>query len=46
MNMPERYPFFMALKAFDEKFEGVRDYIKHYMFNISPNDKQNLLYIH
>ncbi len=45
MIMPERYPFFMALKAFDEKFEGVRDYIKHYMFNISPNDKQNLLYI-
>lgn len=41
----ERYPFFMSMKAFDEKFKGVKDYIKHYMVNVSLNDGKNLSYI-
>lgn len=41
----ERYPFFMSMKAFDEKFKGVKDYIRHYMVSVSLNDSKNLSYI-
>lgn len=41
----ERYPFFMSMYAFDERFKGVKDYIKHFMINITQNDLSNLIYI-
>lgn len=41
----DRYPFFMSMYAFEEKFQGVKDYISHYLIGISKNDKMKLEYI-
>lgn len=44
-SVKDRYPFFMSMYAFEEKFEGIKDYIGHYLIDISPNDKKTLEYI-
>ena len=44
-KLRDRYPFFMSLYTFDNEFQGVKEYINHYMMNITPNDKTTLEYI-
>lgn len=44
-NLKDRYPFFMSMYAFEDKFQGVKDYISHYLVDISKNDKKILEYI-
>ena len=41
----ERYPFFMSLCAFEEKFQGVKEYISHYLKDICKADYDNLTYL-
>lgn len=41
----ERYPFFMAMYAFEERFKGVKDYVEHYLVNINSSDYDTLVYI-
>ena len=44
-NLKDRYPFFMSMYAFEDQFQGVKDYISHYLVDISKNDKKILEYI-
>lgn len=44
-SIKDRYPFFMSMCAFEEKFQGVKNYISHYLMDISENDKKTLEYI-
>ena len=41
----DRYPFYISLYTFEDKFCGVMDYIRHYMNGINENDKMVLTYI-
>lgn len=46
LKSPEdRYPFFMSMYTFEEKFRGVKNYIENYFFSISKNDRLVLEYI-
>lgn len=44
-NTKDRYPFFMSMYAFEDKFQGVKEYISHYLVGISKNDRKTLEYI-
>ena len=44
-KMNDRYPFFMAMYAFENEFKGVQSYIMNYLKNISNNDYNTLSYI-
>ena len=44
-NPKERYPFFMSMYTFEEKFKGVKNYIENYLHDISNNDRLVLEYI-
>ena len=44
-NPKERYPFFMSMYTFEEKFKGVKNYIENYLHYISNNDRLVLEYI-
>lgn len=44
-NQKDRYPFFMSMYTFEEDFVGIKDYIKHFLDNISDVDYNRLAYI-
>lgn len=46
LKSPEdRYPFFMSMYTFEDKFKGVKNYISNYLVSISKNDRLALEYI-
>lgn len=44
-NPIDRYPFFVSLYTFEEKFYGISNYIQHFTETISKCDKEVLEYI-
>lgn len=44
-NMKDRYPFFMSMYAFDDKFVGVKKYVEQFINDSTENDVKKLEYI-
>lgn len=41
----DRYPFFMSLYAFEERFIGVEDYVKRFIVSAQKSDQEVLKYL-
>jgi len=41
----DRYPFYVSLYTFEDRFYGIAEYIRHFMIDIKDNDRDALMYI-
>lgn len=41
----ERYPFYMALYTFEDRFQGIKDYVRHFWDSMSENETKIISFI-